>query len=107
MIYHITSKSDWAAAQTQGEYSAPSLQSEGFIHCSTAEQVSHVASAFYRGRADLLLLVIDESKLTAGLKWEPPAGAPAPGISPADKFPHIFGAINFAAVVEVRDYDPA
>lgn len=106
MIYHIASKLDWAAAQTRGAYSAPSLQTEGFIHCSTAAQVSHVANAFYGGRADLLLLVIDESKLTAELKWEPPAGVPAAGISPADKFPHVFGEIQLAAVIEIRDYLP-
>jgi uncharacterized protein (DUF952 family) len=39
MIYHITSKQEWVSAQEQGEYTAPSLQTEGFIHCSTAAQV--------------------------------------------------------------------
>ena len=43
MILHITSKSEWAAAQTRGEYSAPSLQTEGFIHCSTEDQVLHLS----------------------------------------------------------------
>lgn len=107
MILHITSKAEWLEAQSRGEYVAPSLQSEGFIHCSTEKQVLHVANAFYRGRTDLVLLQLDETKLTSALKWEPPAGPPAPGISPADKFPHIYGPINLTAVVSVPDFMPA
>jgi uncharacterized protein (DUF952 family) len=106
MIYHITSKQEWQAARARGAYSAPSLQTEGFIHCSTDTQVTHVANAFYRGRNDLLLLVIDEAKLTSELKWEPPAGPPAAGISVTDLFPHVFGSIALTAVASVLDFQP-
>lgn len=109
MILHITSKTEWLEAQKRGEYVAPSLQSEGFIHCSTEKQVLHVANAFYRGQTDLVLLQIDEAKLNSGLKWEPPAGPPAPGISTSDQFPHIYGPVNLTAVSAVLDFelDPA
>jgi len=106
MILHITSRAEWNDAQTRGEYTAPSLQSEGFIHCSTEKQVTHVANAFYRGRNDLVLLTIDEARLKPELKWEPPAGLPAPGISESDSFPHIFGAINLTAVASALDFVP-
>ncbi len=106
MILHITSRTEWSAAQARGEYVAPSLQTEGFIHCSTDKQVAHVANAFYRGRNDLVLLMIDEAKLKPELKWEPPAGPPAPGISESDSFPHIFGPINLTAVASVLDFEP-
>lgn len=106
MILHITSKSEWAEAQTRGEYIAPSLHTEGFIHCSTETQVLHVAHAFYAGRTDLVLLVLDESKLKPELKWEAPAGPPAPGISESDSFPHIFGPLNLTAVASVLDFVP-
>ncbi|HMU94313.1 MAG TPA: DUF952 domain-containing protein [Anaerolineales bacterium] len=106
MILHITSRAEWSAAQARGEYIAPSLQTEGFIHCSTDKQVAHVANAFYRGRNDLVLLMIDEAKLKPELKWEPPAGPPAPGISESDSFPHIFGPINLTAVASVLDFEP-
>jgi len=104
MILHITSKSEWAEAQSRGEYIAPSLKAEGFIHCSTAGQVLHVANAFYSGRTDLVLLKLDEGRLEPELRWEPPAGPPAPGISEFDKFPHIFGPINLTAVASVLDF---
>ena len=109
MILHITSKNEWLEAQTHGEYIAPSLKTEGFIHCSTEKQVLHVANAFYRGRKDLVLLKLDEARLKPALKWEPPAGPPAPGISESDLFPHIFGPINLTAVASVLNFesDPA
>lgn len=103
MIYHITSKDEWARAQQRGEYSAPSLQAEGFIHLSTDRQVLQVANAFYAGRADLLLLFVDETKLESELKWEPPAGPPAAGISAAELFPHLYGPINLTAVASAPD----
>ncbi len=106
MILHITSKSEWEQAQQRGEYIAPSLQTEGFIHCSTENQVLHVANAFYRGRNDLVLLKLDEAQLKPELKWEPPAGSPAPGISDSDLFPHIFGPINLTAVASVLNFEP-
>jgi uncharacterized protein (DUF952 family) len=104
MILHITSRAEWTDAQTRGEYIAPSLNTEGFIHCATGEQILHVANAFYRGRNDLVLLMIDESKLEPELKWEAPVGLPAPGIPESDTFPHIFGPVNLTAVVFVRDF---
>ena len=106
MILHITSRAEWVDAQTRGEYIAPSLGTEGFIHCSTEKQVLLVANAFYRGRNDLVLLKLDESKLKPELKWEAPAGPPAPGISESDSFPHVFGPINLSAVASVLDLVP-
>jgi len=106
MILHISSRAEWNEAQARGEYRAPSLDTEGFIHCSTQKQVVPVANAFYHGRTDLVLLVIDESRLKPGLKWEAPAGPPAAGISESESFPHIYGAINLSAVASVLDFAP-
>jgi uncharacterized protein (DUF952 family) len=106
MILHIASKQEWTSAQQDGEYTAPSLESEGFIHCSTDRQVLHVANAFYRGRNDLVLLVLDERQIESQVRWEAPAGPPAPGISKSDAFPHIYGPINLDAVASVLDFKP-
>ncbi len=106
MILHITSRMEWNDAQVRGEYIAPSLQTEGFIHCSTEKQVLHVANAFYRGKKDLVLLLLDEAHLKPELKWEAPAGPAAPGISESDLFPHVFGPINLSAIASVVDFVP-
>ena len=102
MIYHITTRGEWAAAQQAGRYRAASLDSEGFIHCSARRQVLPVANLFYRGRGVLLLLCIDESRLQAPLVWEAPAH-PDPDMAgefdETDRFPHIYGELNPDAVV--------
>lgn len=103
LIYHITRRADWQAALTAGMYRASSLDSEGFIHCSTAAQVCAVADAFYTGQTDLVLLCIDPDRLAADLRWEPPA-PPSAGIE--GTFPHVYGPINLDAVSRVVDFPP-
>jgi len=105
-ILHITSRAEWQAAEERGEYSASSLVREGFIHCSTLEQVLPVASAFYRGQSGLVLLVVDEALVKPEVRWEAPAGPPAQGITTSDLFPHIYGPLNVEAVVRVIDFSP-
>jgi len=103
MIYHITTPVEWTMAQERGSYVAPSLDNEGFIHCSTLEQVIPVANAFYRHEDKLILLCIDTDKLKAPLKWEAPAhpdGEP-PANADDQQFPHIYGEINLDAVVNL------
>jgi uncharacterized protein (DUF952 family) len=106
-ILHITSKEAWLSASERGGYSAPSLASEGFIHCSTSSQVPSVADSFYKGQNGLVLLVIDPARMTSPLKWEAPSGATPPlGVPQGESFPHIYGPINLEAVVLVLDFNP-
>jgi len=106
MIYHITSRSAWTEARQSGEYRAESLESEGFIHCSTGSQVLPVVEKFYRGQRGLLLLKIDPALLSSDLKWEPPSGGtPPPGVPQGDLFPHIYGPLNLEAVVKAVDLE--
>jgi uncharacterized protein (DUF952 family) len=96
-ILHITTRPDWQAALEAGSYRADSLDSEGFIHCSTSEQIAATANRFYAGQSDLLLLHIDPELLAAELRWEPADG---------QDFPHIYGLINLDAVVGVESFGP-
>jgi len=105
MIFHITTHADWEAAQVKGEYIVESLQTEGFIHCSTLAQVLPVADKYYKGQNGLVLLMIEPTLLSSDLKWEDPSGgAPPPGVPEGDMFPHIYGPINLDAVVNVLDF---
>ncbi len=107
MIYHITERGAWMEAKARGNYRSPTLATEGFIHCSGRSQILPVANDFYRGRSDLLLLCIDEDRLTAELRWEAPAH-PQPKSASATsgeaKFPHLYGPLNLDAVLEVLDF---
>ena len=96
LIYHVTSKQEWESAKQNGFFEAPSLKIEGFIHCSQAQQVQGVLERYYKGKTDLVKLVIDTSKLIHELKYEL-----APSVN--QEFPHVFGVINIDAVIDVID----
>ncbi len=104
MIFHITTRKDWEAAQAKGAYIAESLSTEGFIHCSTLAQVLPVAEKYYKGQNGLVLLVIEPTLLSSTLKWEPPTGGTPAGVPEGDQFPHIYGPINVAAVMNMLDF---
>jgi uncharacterized protein (DUF952 family) len=104
MILHITTHKDWENAREKGEYTAASLQSEGFIHCSTQNQTVDTANIFYKGQQGLALLCIDETKLTSECKFEDPVGLPKHNPDVDSLFPHIYGPINLSAVLKVVDF---
>ena len=95
-IYHLTTRDAWAAAQESGDYEAPSLADEGFIHCSADEaQTLRVAQRLYAGREGLIALELDTGLLKAEVKHEPSRSG--------EIYPHIYGRINADAVLRVRD----
>ncbi len=60
LIYHLTYKEAWESARHTGEYAAPSLAEEGFIHCSKdITQILKVAKRLYLGETNLLVLDVD------------------------------------------------
>jgi uncharacterized protein (DUF952 family) len=94
MIYHVVTQTLWKAALTQGYYEAESLEKEGFIHASEESQVTGVLERYYQNETDLLLLHIDENKLTSEVKYEL-----APSVN--ETFPHIYGIVNIDAVIKI------
>jgi uncharacterized protein (DUF952 family) len=93
-IYHILGRAGWERARARGAHEPLSLETEGFIHCSTAEQVAGVAEAFDAGRPDLLLLHLDVMRIAPDIRYE---GEP-------EAFPHIYGPLDIAAVLHVQRY---
>lgn len=95
-IYHVTTREQWDEAQQIGHYNSDTLETEGFIHCSTEPQVPGVLERYYKGRTGLLKLKIEKEKVARPLIFEL-AG------SINEVFPHIHGALNLDAVVEVTE----
>lgn len=95
MIYHVLNKTDWQKAEQQGFYVAASLATEGFIHASKAEQVWGVIDRYFKGKKDLLVLHIDEHRLSSPFTYELAA-------SVNEEFPHIYGPLNLDAVLKVE-----
>jgi uncharacterized protein (DUF952 family) len=100
VILHITTGQAWLEAKSHGAYTADSLATEGFIHCSTPAQVIWVANLRFRGRTDLVLLHIDPVRLDARVVYENLEGG-------EHLFPHVYGAIPVSAVVDVTPFRPS
>ena len=96
VIYHVTTAAEWESCQRKGVYTTPSLQAEGFIHCSADDaQVAGVLQRYFSDKSNLVKLVIDTGKLSSRFiyEWSP---------STADTFPHVYGPINLDAVIETK-----
>jgi uncharacterized protein (DUF952 family) len=104
MIYHVVPLTVWNTAPCQA-YAPASLTEEGFVHCSPDEATTlAVVNAFYRDAPrPLLVLALDEARLTARVEWEAAAPAPPPGVSGDTLFPHVFGPLDRDAVDHVLE----
>ncbi len=90
-LLHIISEGNWVKARQEGVLTDPSLESEGFVHCSYPNQVLTPANALFTGQAELILLIIDPSKLGSPLVVEDSYGS-------GTEFPHVYGPIEIDAV---------
>jgi uncharacterized protein (DUF952 family) len=94
-IYHLVLPEVWETFKDQDFYYATSLQSEGFIHCSFAEQIEGVLGRYYQGVKQVLILTIETDKLTSKLVNEPSTNN--------EIYPHIYGQINRQAITEIEE----
>jgi uncharacterized protein (DUF952 family) len=104
-IFHVTTTAEWEAARRSGSYTGSTrgktLEEVGFIHCSFAEQTAGVVALLFSDCTDpLVLLQIDPAFVDAEIKVEPPV----PGGD--QDYPHIYGPLPVAAVVEVSPLTP-
>jgi uncharacterized protein (DUF952 family) len=99
IIFHITKRDAWTSAKAEGHYRTEMFPIEGFIHCSTADQVIQVADTRFRGQTGLVLLSIDTDRVNAEIIYENLEGG-------SELFPHIYGELNIDAVVQVAEFEP-
>ena len=101
MILHLAVRSEWDDAMASGSYPwstrGLTLEHVGYVHCSFEHQWRGVRERFYADLRDeeLVLLEIDESRLSSKVVVERLDGAP-------DEFPHIYGPLEVDAVVSTR-----
>lgn len=94
-IYHIVTPEVWEEFKDKNLYYAASLETEGFIHCSFAEQLDAVLNRYYKDAEAVLIMEIDTNKLTSKLVAEPSTGG--------EIYPHIYGKINRDSIVEIKE----
>jgi uncharacterized protein (DUF952 family) len=84
-IYKIVTRDEWSLAiQDHVFRGSPIDLQDGFLHCSTAEQVASTAALYFAKQSDLLLVAIE--KTIPNLKWESSRNG--------ELFPHIYGALD-------------
>ncbi|MEO6052345.1 MAG: DUF952 domain-containing protein [Pyrinomonadaceae bacterium] len=89
LIYHIVLPDVWAAFDTD-LYEHASLASEGFIHCSFADQLDAVIGRYYSGEKSVVVLEIESDRLMSRMIKEPSTNR--------EIYPHIYGPINRDAI---------
>jgi uncharacterized protein (DUF952 family) len=95
-VYKILSRAEWAEAEAAGVFNGGAVDlKDGYIHLSTAAQAGETARLHFKGQADLVLVALDAEQLGAAIKWEPSRGG--------QLFPHLYGALNPADALAVRD----
>ena len=90
-IYHLVPSDYWRRLDPSAPYLPREFEHDGFIHCTRGLSLMfQVANTFYRRvQGDFLLLTLDAERLSAEVRYE-------------GGFPHIYGPLNWDAIVAVR-----
>ena len=98
-IFHITRQVDWDRAIQDRSYRADTLETQGFIHCSTKEQIIQTANTYYHAKTGLILLCINSNEVRSEIRFENLEGGDT-------MFPHIYGPLNLEAVIKSYKFEP-
>lgn len=91
-VFHLVASADWP---TDGIYRPPSLQAEGFVHLSFADQVAGSADRHFADTPELLCVELDTDLLTAPVWVEDSYGS-------GTAHPHLYGPVPVSAAVRVE-----
>jgi uncharacterized protein (DUF952 family) len=91
-------------ADASAPISSPTLETQGFVHCSPDVHTTlAVANTLYRDADEpMVALELDAAALSAPVRWEAADPTPPEGVSDDVLFPHVFGALERSAITGVR-----
>jgi uncharacterized protein (DUF952 family) len=103
VIWHLLPLAQWRSSPDSAHVPGTE-RANPFVHASPDEPAMlAVANAFYRDAGEpLIVLALDETRITAEVIWEPPDPSPPPGVPAGTLFPHAYGPLDRAAVTGVR-----
>lgn len=93
LIFHLVSEETWKDAQDSGEYRPEVYHEKGFIPCAGGKDVQKIANEQYLEITDLLLLVIDPTRVNAKVSYDESSDS-------GPVRPYIAGALNNDAVID-------
>lgn len=85
-VFHLITPEAWDDAQQAGRVVPTGFADEGFVHCSTLEQLAGTIDRHLAGEDELRLLELDVDRLGADLRWEESR--------PGQVFPHLYRPIE-------------
>lgn len=89
--YKVLTAEQMAALEADAFEGAPVDRADGYIHLSTAAQLTETVDTHFAGQDDLWIAAVDLDSLGEDVRWEESRGG--------QLFPHIHGALPLAAVV--------
>ena len=96
LIFKIVHADEWAEAERSGSYAGSAKdKADGFLHFSTASQLTETLKRYYSGATDLVLVAVDDTLLGPALRYEHAA-------SRGEDFPHLYGPLPVTAVVRTN-----
>ena len=95
IAYKVLTADQMRALAADAFAGAPVDLADGFIHLSSAEQLTETIDRHFAGQSDLWVAAIDLEALGATVKWEESRGGAL--------FPHIYGPMPLESV---RAYAP-
>ncbi len=92
IIYKILPEAEWAAALAEGSFTGSGIDlADGYIHFSTAMQMVETAAQHFTGKANLMLVAVDDTVLGDALKYEVSRGGAL--------FPHLFRPLSVSEAI--------
>lgn len=89
--YKVFTADQWTALQSGTFQGAPIDIADGYVHLSTAAQLTETVDRHFMGQAGLVIAAIDLKALGQAVRWEPSRHA--------QSFPHLYAPLKLNDVV--------
>jgi uncharacterized protein (DUF952 family) len=90
--YKVLTAEQMATLERDGRFQgAPVDLADGYVHLSTADQLTETVDKHFAGQSDLHVAAVDLGSLGESLKWEESRGG--------QLFPHLYGPLLLETVV--------
>lgn len=90
--YKVLTADEMAALERDGTFAgAPVDVTDGYIHLSSADQLTATVDKHFAGRSDLHVAAVDLGSFGESLKWEESRGG--------ELFPHLYGPLLLETVI--------
>ncbi|GAA0663623.1 uncharacterized protein (DUF952 family) [Sphingomonas insulae] len=90
--YKVLTADQMAALERDGRFAGAAIDlQDGYIHMSTAAQLTETVDKHFAGQSDLHVVAVDLGSFGASLKWEESRGG--------QLFPHLYGPLLLETVI--------